>query len=338
MPQLAAWQHLERAQFYPFTQYMAWHDVVHRDVLSRRLALLTLPKAETSLGQPTCAPFSTSTCTAAAHLPGRWVRRRCLDASPPCAVGHVEHLRQVGADFVWVPYACVLRVFSAGQAASCVSRLRLGVVGKSTSRNIAYELASAGHAKPSRTLTSVHNGFEEGFRRLGIQYMETAPSPSPVNPLANATVLFNYGVHAAFATVPKRHYQTYLRDQLAKLAAIGARVVWRTTTPTHSMVRRRPADGGRLASQAQYRGEVCQTTNSLHRTTLYNEAANEVMVELGIPQVDVGSVTAFRWDRMYDCQHFFPCDHCHYPHNASDFERSNAIMVAQLVLTALCPK
>ena len=136
--------------------------------------------------------------------------------------------------------------------------------------------------------------------------METAPSPSPVNPLANATVLFNYGVHAAFATVPKRHYQTYLRDQLAKLAAIGARVVWRTTTPTHSMVRRRPADGGRLASQAQYRGEVCQTTNSLHRTTLYNEAANEVMVELGIPQVDVGSVTAFRWDRMYDCQHFFP--------------------------------
>ena len=35
-------------------------------------------------------------------------------------------------------------------------------------------------------------------------------------------------------------------------------------------------------------------------------------------------------------RHFFPCDHCHYPHNASDFERSNAIMIAHLVLTAVC--
>ena len=287
-----------------FTQYMAWHDVVHQDVLSRRLALLTLPKAETSLGQPTCAQFSTSTCTAAPHLPGRWVRRRCLDASPPCAVGHVQHLLQVGADFVWVPYACVLRVFSAPQAARCVSKLPLGVVGKSTSRNIAFELASAGHSTPRRTLTSEH--VEEDLRHFGIRYLETANSPSQ---FANATVLFNYGVWAAFATVPKRQYQTYLRDQLARLAEVGARVVWRTATPTHSMVRRRPADGGRLPRQVQYRGEVCQTTNSLQRTALYNEAAHEVMVELGIPEVDVGSVSAFRWDRMYDCQHFswFKC-------------------------------
>ena len=68
------------------------------------------------------------------------------------------------------------------------------------------------------------------------------------------------------------------------------------------------------------------SSNSLHRTTLYNEAANELMVELGIPQVDVGSVTAFRWVGSHvRLPARFPL-HCHYPHNASDFEGSPLLL------------
>lgn len=99
-----------------FVDYIAWHDRAHGEVLGKRVALLALPEPIAFPGRA-CAAFSEHTCSAADSLPGRWVKRAaCLRADPPCAVGATNLLAAVGAEFVWAPYSCVLRIFSAEQA------------------------------------------------------------------------------------------------------------------------------------------------------------------------------------------------------------------------------
>jgi hypothetical protein len=152
-------------------------------------------------------------------------------------------------------------------------------------------------------------------------------------------IIVNDGLHAVYASEPLDAYSTRLsrrvQEMVAAAARLRARILWRSSTVIHSNVERLSSSRAR-ALQPQLRGKVCQTTNSIANTMRYNEASARVMAAHNISVVDVFPITAFRWDRYYDCIHFFPCDHCYYPRNSTDFERSNSLMVAHAVLTVMC--
>lgn len=367
-----------------FLDYIAWHNEVHSKVLGQRVALLPVPTLNFS---KECEAFKRHPCSGSRReMAGRWVRSSCITATPHCVLGNGQLIREMGAEYVWVPWACVLRIYTTPEVRHCLGADKsLVVVGKSTSRNVMFELANLERSTPLANYSSEHmqelnlyshggEGFTARFYVLGAFKIEhllepqvnpgasALPAPALWNPglwvnglphrpvpcanpepsgLRPATaVIINDGLWAIYASEPLASYVDRLSRRVKEFAGVAAkrqaRLLWRSTTVVHTNVERLSMLATDAEAHPNHRGKVCQTTNSVANTVQYNEAAARVMDAYNVSIVDVFPITTFRWDRSYDCMHFFPCDACGYAHKSLDFERSNSVMVTHAILTGLC--
>lgn len=152
--------------------------------------------------------------------------------------------------------------------------VQLAVMGDSTSLDDESFQGYANHLAadfgPSvRTAWPDENGRTSG--RLLVQVLEWAPVQEP------HLVLFNAGLHdiarrdGVGPQVPLEEYQGNLRAIAAEILALGATPVWRSTTPI-------PEDYPR--PDLRRNDDVIA----------YNEAASELMAELGVLELDLYSI------------------------------------------------